>query len=132
MPQERGRREPATSIPWRVDSGQHDFIQGESMPGNRSVMVSLQKQLPWRRAEAGMSARQLAEVAGEGLTRAVIANIECGRKTSVSFEQFLAICRALNANPLDLSGELAELIPGAQEFKALENRLREIADIARI
>lgn len=102
------------------------------MTGNRSIMVSLMKQLPWRRAELGLSARQLAEIAGEGLTRGVIANIESGRKSSVTFEQFLALCRALEANPLDLSGELAELIPAAQEIRALENRLREIADLARV
>lgn len=102
------------------------------MTGNRDIMVSLEKQLPWRRAELGMSARELAEVAGEGLTRAVIANIESGRKASVTFEQFLALCKALKANPLDLSGELAELIPGAPEYKALENRLREIATLAHV
>lgn len=49
----------------------------------------------------GMSARVLAEKASAGLTRAVIANVECGKQDHVRSDQVLALSDALGV-PLDV------------------------------
>ena len=51
----------------------------------------------------GLSARELAEQAGMGLTRAVIANIESGRKTDISVDQLIAISSVLCVPPVVLA-----------------------------
>lgn len=52
---------------------------------------------------AGLSARELAEQCGLGLTRGVIANIESGRKTDVNVDQLLALSWALGISPVALA-----------------------------
>jgi transcriptional regulator with XRE-family HTH domain len=51
---------------------------------------------------AGMSAAELAERAGHGLTRSVIANLESGRKSDVSVLQLFAISATLGVPPIRL------------------------------
>jgi transcriptional regulator with XRE-family HTH domain len=52
---------------------------------------------------AGLSARELAEQAGYGLTRGVIANIESGRKTDITVDQLLALATVLGVMPVVLA-----------------------------
>lgn len=50
----------------------------------------------------GISAAELADKAGEGLTRSVIANLENGRKDDVTVRQLIALATALNVPPAAL------------------------------
>ncbi|WP_440711158.1 helix-turn-helix domain-containing protein [Herbiconiux sp. YIM B11900] len=50
----------------------------------------------------GLSAEQLAERAGAGLTRSIVANIETGRRTDIGVQQLLAIAWALRVSPTAL------------------------------
>ena len=52
---------------------------------------------------AGLSARELAERAGCGLTRGVIANLESGRKTDITVDQLFALSVVLGIPPLVLA-----------------------------
>lgn len=52
---------------------------------------------------AGISARELAEQAGRGLSRGIIANIESGRKTDITVDQLLAIAIVLGVPPFALA-----------------------------
>jgi transcriptional regulator with XRE-family HTH domain len=52
---------------------------------------------------AGLSARDLAEAAGMGLTRGVVANIESGRKSDISVDQLIAIAFVLGIPPVALA-----------------------------
>lgn len=52
---------------------------------------------------AGLSAREVAEQAGNGLTRGVIANIESGRKTDVTVDQLIALAYVLQVPPVVLA-----------------------------
>lgn len=67
------------------------------MPG-QSVSPIGMNVARYRKAE-GISAAELAEKAGEGLTRSVIANLENGRKDDVSVKQLMAISFALHVPP---------------------------------
>lgn len=57
---------------------------------------------------AGLSARELSERCGYGLTRGVIANIESGRKTDISVDQLIALSAALGIPPAALALPLDE------------------------
>lgn len=59
----------------------------------------------YRKAE-GLSAAELAELAGEGLSRSVIANLESGRKDDVSVKQLIALSNALRVMPPLLVADL--------------------------
>jgi len=50
----------------------------------------------------GLTAQALADTAGAGLTRAVIANIESGRRQDLSVAHIVAIAWALRVTPLAL------------------------------
>jgi len=50
-----------------------------------------------------LSARELAEQAGYGLTRGVIANIESGRKTDITVNQLIALSVTLGVPPVVLA-----------------------------
>lgn len=52
---------------------------------------------------AGLSARELGEKAGYGLTRGVIANIESGRKTDITVDQLIALSETLGVPPVVLA-----------------------------
>lgn len=49
---------------------------------------------------SGLTARELAERAGLGLTRGIITNIENGRKTDITVDQLLAISTVLDVPPV--------------------------------
>lgn len=49
---------------------------------------------------SGLTARELAERAGLGLTRGIITNIENGRKTDITVDQLLAISTVLGVPPV--------------------------------
>lgn len=66
------------------------------------------KRLARYRRIAGLSARELSERAGYGLTRGVIANIESGRKTDISVDQLIALSAALAIPPVALALPLDE------------------------
>lgn len=55
----------------------------------------------YRRA-ARISAGELAQKAGAGLTRSIVANLENGRKKDVSVSQLLGMALALGVSPADL------------------------------
>lgn len=52
---------------------------------------------------AGISARELAEQAGCGLSRGVIANIESGRKRDITVDQLIALASVLGIPPAMLA-----------------------------
>lgn len=64
----------------------------------------------YRRAE-GLSAAELSELAGEGLSRSVIANLENGRKDDVTVKQLVALGNALRIPPAALVVDIFN--PGA-------------------
>ncbi|TFC03630.1 helix-turn-helix domain-containing protein [Cryobacterium mannosilyticum] len=49
-----------------------------------------------------MSAEELAEKAGFGLTRSIVANLENGRKDDLTVRQLMAIALVLHVSPADL------------------------------
>lgn len=69
------------------------------------------------RKERGISAQALAD--RSGLTRAIITNIESGRRSDPTVSQLIAIALVLGVSPADLVFDLAdpyrevELMPGA-------------------
>ncbi|MEV8370147.1 helix-turn-helix transcriptional regulator [Microbacterium sp. NPDC064584] len=63
---------------------------------------------------AGLSARELAEQAGRGLTRGIIANLESERKTDITVDQLLAIAVTLGVPPLVLA------LPVEAPFRVVE------------
>lgn len=56
------------------------------------------------RREREMSAAELAEKAGNGLTRSTIANLENGRKADLTVQQLIAIATALDVSATSLLG----------------------------
>lgn len=64
------------------------------------------------RKAAGMSAEALAQAAGAGLTRAVLSNLEHGRKDDVTVTQLLALAHALRVPPVALIVDVFN--PGAE------------------
>lgn len=72
-----------------------------------SMTIRASDQIGKRIAEyrrlAGLSARELAERAGTGLTRGVIANLESGRKSDLTVDQLLAISATLGVPPMALA-----------------------------
>ncbi len=56
----------------------------------------------------GMTAEELAALAGSGLTRSVISNIESGRKTNLTVAHLLALSEALGVPPTALVVSLEE------------------------
>lgn len=63
----------------------------------------LGKRLAKYRRLAGLSARELAERAGMGLSRGVIANIESGRKSDITVDQLIALSTVLGVPPVVLA-----------------------------
>lgn len=61
------------------------------------------KRLAMYRRLAGLSARELAERAGAGLSRGVIANIESGRKGDLTVDQLIAVSAVLGIPPSALA-----------------------------
>lgn len=75
------------------------------MLGSMTIRASDQigKRIADYRRLAGLSARELAERAGTGLTRGVIANLESGRKSDLTVDQLLAISATLGVPPMALA-----------------------------
>lgn len=61
------------------------------------------KRLAKYRTLAGLSARELAEQAGSGLSRGVIANVESGRKQDLTVDQLISISAVLRIPPAVLA-----------------------------
>lgn len=70
---------------------------------SRKPSEGIGKRLARFRKLAGLSARELAELAGCGLTRGVIANIETGRKVDITVDQLIALSAALAIPPVVLA-----------------------------
>lgn len=71
-------------------------------------VTTLGRQVAKYRREAKLSGEELAERAGVGLTRSIIANLENGRKQDVTVRQLLAIALALGVSPADLQFDLRD------------------------
>jgi len=82
----------------RYPSRVSEIRNGAAKPSN-----GIGQRLARFRKLSGLSARELAEAAGNGLTRGVIANIESGRKIDVSVDQLIAISSALGIPPVVLA-----------------------------
>lgn len=67
-------------------------------------VLAMGRRIAYFRKERGISAAELAERAGAGLTRSVIANLENGRKSDLSVQQLFAIADTLNAPASSLVG----------------------------
>lgn len=63
------------------------------------------------RKAAGMSAAELADTCGHGLTRSVIANLENGRKDDVTVKQLMVLSAALEVPPVVLLADIFD--PGS-------------------
>lgn len=61
------------------------------------------KRLAKYRRLSGLSARELADQAGMGLTRGVVANIESGRKSDITVDQLIALSTVLRIPPVALA-----------------------------
>lgn len=77
----------------------------------------------YRKAE-GLSASELAEKVGEGLTRSVIANLESGRKDDVTVKQLVALANALGVPPACLVVDLFD--PGSPAPYEMPSRSWEV------
>lgn len=76
-------------------AGYSDDVSQLPQPG-------LGQRIAYYRKLNGWSAERLAQEAGEGVTRAILAQLEAGRRDSVSLQQFMAICLALAVPPAAL------------------------------
>jgi len=63
---------------------------------------TLGRQVAKYRRETKISAEELAERAGTGLTRSIVANLENGRKADLTVQQLLAVAFVLGVSPADL------------------------------
>lgn len=81
----------------------------------------------YRKAE-GISAAELAERAGEGLTRSVIANLENGRKDDITVRQLMAISHALHVPPVLLVADVFN--PGRESKYPLPDYETATLDLA--
>lgn len=75
-------------------------------------MSSIGRQVARYRKAAKLSGEELAEKAGVGLTRSVIANLENGRKDDVTVTQLMALANALHVPPALLVADVFD--PGAE------------------
>lgn len=66
------------------------------------MSTTLGSQVSKYRRSARMSAEDLADAAGTGLTRSIIANLENGRKADLTVQQLLAVAFVLRVSPVDL------------------------------
>ncbi|MEC5151403.1 helix-turn-helix transcriptional regulator [Cryobacterium sp. GrIS_2_6] len=79
-----------------------------------TVEYELGKQIAHFRKLLKMSADELAEKAGFGLTRSIVANLENGRKEDVTVRQLIAMAFVLEVQPADL------IFPLKQPYKRIE------------
>jgi transcriptional regulator with XRE-family HTH domain len=70
------------------------------------------ERIRWYRTIRGLSARALADLTGGVLTRAVIANLESGRKIDVTVTELVALAEALNVRPGMLDGRVDGSVTG--------------------
>lgn len=77
----------------------------------------------YRKAE-GLSAAELSEKAGEGLSRSVIANLENGRKDDVTVKQLVALANALRVPPATLVADLFD--PGSPAAYKMPSVTRKV------
>lgn len=66
------------------------------------IQTTLGAQVAKYRRAAKLSGEELAQRAGNGLTRSIIANLENGRKKDLTTAQLLAVAYALRISPADL------------------------------
>ena len=84
------------------------------------LTATIARQVQNVRGERRMSAQQLADATaalGHAMPRSVIANLESGRRDTVSVAELLVLARALRVPPLELvfplgREEMVELLPG--------------------
>lgn len=74
------------------------------MQRNSDQVTAMGRRMGYFRRLKDMSAAQLAEAAGQGLTRSVIANLENGRKADLTVQQLLAIAEALDVPATSILG----------------------------
>lgn len=66
------------------------------------MLCSIGERVAMFRKQQKLSAEEVAERAGHGLTRSVIANLENGRKDDLSVKQLVAVAYVLGVSPVDL------------------------------
>lgn len=54
------------------------------------------------RKAKGLTTHELEELTGGEVTRSVIANIECGRKSDINVDELIALAKALDVQPFVL------------------------------
>lgn len=83
------------------------------------------RQLKAVRKTRGMTAQAGAEATDGVLTRAIIANVESGRRAGVTVDELVALAEALHVEPWELESrvapDVAEMVSAAAE--AAENVL---------
>ncbi|MFD8770102.1 helix-turn-helix domain-containing protein [Microbacterium oxydans] len=101
-------------------------------------VVAMGRRIAYYRKARGISAAELAERAGGGLTRSVIANLENGRKVDLSVQQLFAIAEVLNVPASSIVGagdRLRAAFAGvdstrAQYMTAMQQYLEALIDVA--
>lgn len=101
---------------------------------NQQDVSSIGRQLARYRKAAKLSGEELAEKAGAGLTRSVIANLENGRKNDVTVTQLMALAAALHVPPALLIADV--FAPGAESpyplpeynLKTFDSKARELVE----
>jgi transcriptional regulator with XRE-family HTH domain len=69
---------------------------------NENEVSTIGRNVAAARKKAKMSAEDLAALAGAGLTRSIVANLENGRKDDVTVSQLIALAYVLGVNPAAL------------------------------
>jgi transcriptional regulator with XRE-family HTH domain len=70
------------------------------------VPYSLGQRVAFYRKKLKLSAEELADRAGQGLSRSIIANLENGRKDDVTVQQLISLAYHLGVSPADLAFDL--------------------------
>ncbi|UOD81991.1 helix-turn-helix domain-containing protein [Paenarthrobacter ureafaciens] len=120
--------------------------QNEARQWAGSVALRVGKNIQRARKDAGKSAQQLSdgcEAVGYPIPRSTIANLESGRKETVSLQELLVIAHVLDIPPITLiyspyrAADLVEAAPGvermavdaAEEFTFREQGASTLADL---
>lgn len=90
-----------------------------------SAARGIRETLPVMRRRAGMTTQELSDAMGGFISRAVIANVESGRKLDLSVDWLVPLCTALNCSVVDLLPELESVMPNhAPEQEQFQRGLR--------
>ncbi|UUE19874.1 helix-turn-helix transcriptional regulator [Microbacterium sp. J1-1] len=95
------------------------------MTQNTDRVLAMGRRIAYYRGKAGLSAAELADRVGMGITRSVIANLENGRKADLSVLQLFAIADALDAPVSSIVGAGDRLRAAFGDVSSAQQRYRD-------